>query len=88
MIVCVCRRVSDRTVDAAIAAGARDLEALGRATGAGTDCGCCREELAARAGATAAPSHGHAPPAHRDAPCCATPCPGCPRREPVRSQAA
>jgi bacterioferritin-associated ferredoxin len=75
MIVCVCRRVSDRAVDAAIAAGARDLEAIGRVTGAGTECGCCREELAVRA-------------THRDAPCAPTPCPGCPRRAGPRSSSA
>jgi bacterioferritin-associated ferredoxin len=70
MIVCVCRRVSDRAVDAAVAAGARDLEAISRATGAGSDCGCCRDALEARARPSAAP-------------CSAPPCPGCPRAETV-----
>jgi bacterioferritin-associated ferredoxin len=76
MIVCVCRRVSDRAVDAAIQAGARDLPAISRATGAGTDCGCCREELAARASN------------HRSTPCSSPPCPGCPRAEAACSEAA
>jgi bacterioferritin-associated ferredoxin len=68
MIVCVCQRVSDRAIDAAIQAGATDLTSLSRTTGAGTDCGCCREELAARADA-----------ARRTAACSSPPCPGCPR---------
>lgn len=55
MIVCVCHGVSHRTILEAVASGASDLEALGRACGAGTDCGSCIPELvelthAARAG--------------------------------------
>jgi bacterioferritin-associated ferredoxin len=73
MIVCVCQRVSDRAIDAAIQAGARDLTSLSRTTGAGTDCGCCRDELAARAAA-----------AHRSGPCSSPPCPGCPRMDLAR----
>jgi assimilatory nitrate reductase catalytic subunit len=73
MIVCVCRRVSDRAVDAAIHGGARDLPSLARATGAGADCGCCREELAARV---------------QQASACSGACPGCPRGEAGRSEAA
>jgi bacterioferritin-associated ferredoxin len=41
VIVCQCRVVSDRTVDAALADGARTLSAVCRATGAGQDCGSC-----------------------------------------------
>jgi bacterioferritin-associated ferredoxin len=47
MFVCVCRAVSDRTVAAAIAAGARTVGELARATGAGTCCGTCLPSLAA-----------------------------------------
>jgi bacterioferritin-associated ferredoxin len=75
MIVCVCRRVSDRAVDAAIDAGARDVDAIARSTGAGSDCGCCREELAARA-------------EQRTSPCSSPPCAGCPRAVAAPGRAA
>lgn len=42
MIVCVCRSVTDRSIRAARAAGASTPAALAQATGAGSDCGCCR----------------------------------------------
>lgn len=45
MLVCSCRTVSDRTVSAAIAAGAGDVEEIGRRCGAGTRCGGCHPEL-------------------------------------------
>lgn len=41
MIVCQCRVVSDRAVDAAVADGARTVAAVCRATGAAQDCGSC-----------------------------------------------
>ena len=65
MIVCMCKGLSDRAISAAIDAGAADADALGRATGAGTDCGCCVETLEAMVS--------------RLSPCSSTPCPGCPR---------
>jgi bacterioferritin-associated ferredoxin len=65
MIVCVCKGISDRAVAAAIEGGAVGADAVALATGAGTDCGCCREAIEALAA--------------RKSPCCATPCPGCPR---------
>jgi bacterioferritin-associated ferredoxin len=40
MIVCLCRGVSDHDLRAAIRAG-HTLEDVMRATGAGSDCGCC-----------------------------------------------
>jgi bacterioferritin-associated ferredoxin len=52
MIVCHCRAVSDRTIDAAIAAGASTVADVTHATGAGTGCGGCLpaiEVLLARA---------------------------------------
>ncbi|HET6626755.1 MAG TPA: (2Fe-2S)-binding protein [Nocardioidaceae bacterium] len=41
MIVCHCRVVSDRDVDAAVRGGARNLSQVCRSTGAGQDCGTC-----------------------------------------------
>ena len=45
MIVCQCRCVTDRQVRAAVERGADDLETLGRACGAGTDCQGCHATL-------------------------------------------
>lgn len=45
MIVCSCRRVSDRTVDAA-AVGACSLDDVIARCGAGSRCGGCHPELA------------------------------------------
>jgi bacterioferritin-associated ferredoxin len=44
--VCHCRGVSDQVVQAAVEAGDRTIEELGRSCGAGTDCGGCHELLA------------------------------------------
>jgi bacterioferritin-associated ferredoxin len=41
MFVCHCRAVTDREIREAIAAGARDLEQVGRSCGAGITCGGC-----------------------------------------------
>ena len=41
MIVCQCRVVTDRDVDAALADGARSVGAVCRSTGAAQDCGSC-----------------------------------------------
>ena len=44
MIICVCKVVSDRTLRQHIEAGTKTVSALGKCTGAGTDCGaCCRD---------------------------------------------
>lgn len=67
MIVCLCRNVSDRTISAALEAGAKGLDGIAGATGAGTDCGCCIETLQALA------AHG--------GPCTSPPCPGCARAD-------
>lgn len=45
MYACLCVAVSTSEVRAAIAEGAMDLDAVGRACGAGTGCGSCRERL-------------------------------------------
>ncbi len=42
MIVCLCRGVRCSEVRRAVRAGARSVEAVGEACGAGTDCGGCR----------------------------------------------
>jgi bacterioferritin-associated ferredoxin len=40
--VCLCRAASDRDVEAAIDDGARTVDEVGEACGAGTGCGACR----------------------------------------------
>ncbi|OYX33780.1 MAG: nitrate reductase [Caulobacterales bacterium 32-69-10] len=45
-MVCACLRVGARAIAAAIAGGAASIEAVGQATGAGTNCGSCRPEIA------------------------------------------
>ncbi|HWA62849.1 MAG TPA: nitrate reductase [Caulobacteraceae bacterium] len=52
-VVCACRNVRERTLEAALAAGAASLDALCEATGAGVTCGSCRPELARLIGAAA-----------------------------------
>jgi bacterioferritin-associated ferredoxin len=65
VIVCVCRRVTEGAIAAAVERGALSLEEIAAATGAGIGCGCCHETLER----LAAPA----------SPCSSTPCPGCPR---------
>ncbi len=45
-MVCACLKVGAKAVSAAIAAGAHTPDAVGAATGAGTNCGSCRPEIA------------------------------------------
>jgi assimilatory nitrate reductase catalytic subunit len=52
--VCICHGVGSRAIHAAIAAGFKDVEAIGRATRAGTNCGSCRPEIRALLAETAA----------------------------------
>jgi bacterioferritin-associated ferredoxin len=68
MIVCSCHAVSDRALRDALAAGASLDEVIAR-TRAGTDCGCCKDEV-----------HAIAAERPHTSPCRATPCAGCPRR--------
>jgi bacterioferritin-associated ferredoxin len=42
---CICARVRECEVRAAIAGGAHDEEAVGEATGAGTGCGSCTNRI-------------------------------------------
>jgi bacterioferritin-associated ferredoxin len=46
MIVCICRRVSDKTIRAAIQDGAQSVQEIALATRAGTGCGCCQPYIA------------------------------------------
>jgi len=66
MIVCSCHAVSDQALRAA-AARASSAEEVIAATRAGTDCGCCKDEVESIL-------------AERHGPCRADPCAGCPRR--------
>jgi bacterioferritin-associated ferredoxin len=45
MIVCICRRVSDQKIRAAIEGGAGTVEEVGARCGAGTGCGACHETI-------------------------------------------
>ncbi|USQ98350.1 nitrate reductase [Caulobacter sp. RL271] len=45
-MVCACLKVGAKAVNAAIAAGADTPDAVGAVTGAGTNCGSCRPEIA------------------------------------------
>lgn len=45
MIVCQCRRVSDRNVAASVRKGCSSLREVCAATGAGGECGCCVRRL-------------------------------------------
>jgi len=49
MILCICKAVSEREIDAAVRAGAKTVAAIGeRCSGAGTDCGMCQEAIEER----------------------------------------
>lgn len=45
MIVCLCKNVSNRVIEGCIDEGATTLQEVGRACGAGTDCGGCHAEI-------------------------------------------
>ena len=47
-LVCACLKVGEKAIDQAICGGAASVEAVGRATGAGTNCGSCRPDIARR----------------------------------------
>ncbi len=46
MIVCLCKGISDRTLEKIIDEGADSVAAVGRRCGAGTDCGSCKRHIA------------------------------------------
>jgi assimilatory nitrate reductase catalytic subunit len=59
-LVCACLKVGAKAVQAAIAGGAASPDAVGAATGAGTNCGSCRPEIArmiAASPSTQEPAH-------------------------------
>jgi bacterioferritin-associated ferredoxin len=59
--VCLCKVASDKDVKAAIADGARTVDEVGEACGAGTGCGACRpmiHEMLESAGMTCARESG------------------------------
>ena len=58
MLVCHCRRVSDRQIASAVAAGAHEPRAVVRATHAGTGCGGCLSSLRAVIEQALAPQPG------------------------------
>jgi bacterioferritin-associated ferredoxin len=58
MIVCLCKGVSCSAVRRAIEDGASDLADVGRACGAGTDCGACHAEIESRLRAAEADRSG------------------------------
>lgn len=43
MIVCLCRRVSDRDIAAAVQSGVDNFEILQDRTGVASCCGCCHD---------------------------------------------
>jgi bacterioferritin-associated ferredoxin len=45
MYICLCRAVSSKTIQKAIAKGANTVEEVGLRCGAGTRCGRCRETI-------------------------------------------
>jgi assimilatory nitrate reductase catalytic subunit len=45
-MVCTCLKVGARRIEAAVAAGTDSVDAIGAVTGAGTNCGSCRPEIA------------------------------------------
>jgi len=45
MIVCLCHGVDEREIEELVAQGADSLVSVGRACGAGTDCGACRGQI-------------------------------------------
>ncbi len=65
MIVCLCRNLSQDAIHAQLDAGASSADDVARATGAGTDCGCCRGEVEEIVRSRRS--------------CSWPPCPGCPR---------
>jgi len=67
MIVCSCHAISDRDLQEAARAGLSHAEIVAQ-TGVGSDCGCCREDVADILSSAAGPCRG------------AEACAACPRR--------
>jgi len=45
LYACICNRVDEDEVDTAIRCGAHDIEAIGEACDAGTNCATCHDRL-------------------------------------------
>ena len=56
MYVCICHAVSDTEIRSCIARGARSIEEVGAACGAGTGCGSCHDHIDVFLAAAHAPS--------------------------------
>jgi bacterioferritin-associated ferredoxin len=56
MYVCICEAVTDTQVRSCIAAGARTVDEVGDACGAGTGCGSCHDHIDVFLTAAHAPS--------------------------------
>jgi len=65
MVLCICRAVTERQLEAAIVGGAHTLSEIAERLGAGSDCGCCRDEIEERLESSAGS--------------CGRGCDGCPR---------
>jgi bacterioferritin-associated ferredoxin len=48
MVLCICRAITEREIDAHVRAGASSVDAVAACCGAGTDCGACVEAIAQR----------------------------------------
>jgi assimilatory nitrate reductase catalytic subunit len=59
-IVCACRGVRQSKIEAAIAGGCANIDAVGDVTGAGTSCGSCRPEIARLLSQSVKPEVRHA----------------------------
>jgi bacterioferritin-associated ferredoxin len=62
MYVCICFAVPDTEIRSCVASGARTVEEVGEACGAGTGCGSCHDQIDVFLAAA------HAPSALRDLP--------------------
>jgi bacterioferritin-associated ferredoxin len=65
MVLCICHAVTERELDAAIEGGAHTLAEIAERLGAGSDCGCCQNEIEQRLESLTGP--------------CGRSCTGCPR---------
>ena len=63
MILCLCRGVSDHTVESVIAGGADSVDRVRQTCGAGGDCGACSDLLEALVARARARPHWAAVPA-------------------------
>lgn len=59
MIVCLCKGVSNHTIQREVRKGARTVGAVARCCQAGTGCGACVTQIRDMIAATAASGHDH-----------------------------